>query len=141
MGVDSEFLHRCIRTLEFSHNELGKYGQDEVIYDAFCASCVKEFELTLELSGKLLRKCVGVFYANDRLADNLAFKNVFRTAAKHGLLGIDSVERWIHYRDCRNYSAQEYGENFADEILKLLPAFIDDVKILADIIDRVGNEG
>ena len=59
MGIDTYFIHRCIQTLEFSMNELQKIEHSESLsYDAFQASCVKEFELTLALSGKLLRNAL-----------------------------------------------------------------------------------
>ncbi len=94
----------------------------------------------LELSGKILRKTLGLFYANNKLADKLPFKDVFRYAAKHGLLELDVIERWMQYRDYRNSSAHEYVEQFAESILQILPDFIDDAKTLVDTVERVINE-
>lgn len=58
--------------------------------------------------------------------DRLNFKDIFRYAAKHGLISLEESERWLIYRDHRNDTAHDYGVNFADEILQLLPQFICD---------------
>jgi len=39
------------------------------------------------------------------------------------------------YRYNRNDTAHDYGENFAEETLKLLANFVSDAKMLADIIE------
>ena len=43
-------------------------------------------------------------------------------------------ERWLEYRDHRNSTAHDYGVNFAEETLILLPQFISDATLLAEII-------
>ena len=40
------------------------------------------------------------------------------------------------YRDNRNDTAHDYGEDFAETTLKLLPAFVQDAKALASVIDQ-----
>lgn len=136
MTIDTTFLRRCLRTLEQAVDEVEKYrGTDEFLYDVFRASCVKYFEVVLEQSGKLLRKRLAAYFASNRQADRLAFKDLFRHAAKHGLMETDAVERWLSYRDNRNDTAHDYGEDFAEATLKLLPAFVADAKALADTIE------
>ena len=140
MSIDTVFLRRCIRTLDLTLGEIGKHREtDDFLYDVYRAACVKEFELVLEQSGKLLRKRLAGFFANNRQADRLAFKDLFRHAAKHGLIEADAVERWFAYRDNRNDTAHNYGEDFAEATLKLLPAFIADAKALADMIEAVDD--
>ena len=47
----------CVSALEYAFGEIDALGDvREYIYDIYCAACVKEFELVLEQSGKLLRK-------------------------------------------------------------------------------------
>ena len=136
MRIDTVFLRRCIQALEFALAEAGKRQEaNDFLYDIYRAACVKEFELVLEQSGKLLRKRLAAFFASNRQADRLIFKDLFRHAAKHGLMAPDTVERWMQYRDNRNDTAHNYGEDFAETTLKLLPAFLADAKALADIIE------
>ena len=43
---------------------------------------VKEFEIVLEQSGKLLTKRLRPYFASNRQADKLTFKNAFRHAGR-----------------------------------------------------------
>ena len=117
---------------EFEH--LQQHETGDIAYDIFRAACVKEFELVLEQSGSLLKKRLRPYFASNRQADRLTFKNRFRHAAKHGLISVESCERWLEYRDNRNDTAHQYGEGFAETTLKLLPRFIDDAKEMAQVI-------
>ena len=140
MRIDTIFLRRCIQALEFALAEAGKRQEaNDFLYDIYRAACVKEFELILEQSGKLLRKRLAAFFASNRQADRLVFKDLFRHAAKHGLMAPDTVERWFRYRDNRNDTAHNYGEDFAEATLKLLPAFVGDAKALADMIEAADD--
>ena len=136
MSIDTTFLRRCIGTLELALSKLRGGQTDDFVYDIYRAACVKEFELVLEQSGKLLRKRLAAFFASNRQADRLAFKDLFRHAAKHGLIATDAVERWLLYRDNRNNTAHDYGEGFAETTLKLLPDFIADAKALASVLEE-----
>ena len=141
MSIDTTFLRRCIGALDFAFDELGKQrAGDGVVYDIYRAACVKEFELVLEHSGKLLRKRLTAYFASNRQTDRLTFKDLFRHAAKHGLIEADVAERWLAYRDNRNDTAHDYGEAFAEATLKLLPAFIADAKALAETIEAVPDD-
>ncbi len=137
MNIDTTFLRRCIASLERALEGIQEFGiaRDDVMRDVYRAACVKEFELVLEQSGKLLRKQLRVYFASNRQADRLTFKDLFRHAAHHDLIDCDAVERWLVYRDNRNDTAHDYGKDFAETTLKLLPAFIADAKALAEVIE------
>ena len=140
MNVDTALLRRRIQSLELALGEIGKHQEEnDFLYDVFRAACVKEFELVLDQSGKLLRKRLAVFFASNRQADRLVFKDLFRHAAKHGLMDLGAVERWFQYRDNRNDTARNDGEDFADATLKLLPEFVVDAKALADTIEAADD--
>ena len=113
---------------------------DDISYDIFRACCVKEFELVLEQSGSLLKRRLRPYFASNRQADRLTFKNLFRHAAKHGLISVASCECWLEYRDNRNDTAHQYGEGFAETTLKLLPQFIADAKELAGVITEAEDD-
>ena len=134
MPINTDFLTRCINTLESAFEQLQQYEPSDTFYDIFRAASVKEFEIVLEQSGSLLKKRLRPYFASNREADRLTFKNAFRRAAKHGLISVDVCERWFAYRDNRNDTAHDYGEKFAETTLKLLPDFITDARELAGII-------
>lgn len=140
MRIDTTFLNRCLATLERALQEFGKTPRDAVTYDIYRAACVKEFELVLEQSGKLLRKKVAPWFASNREADRLTFKDLFRHAARHGLIEPGAAERWMRYRDNRNETAHDYGEGFAEATLGLLPRFVVDARALAEVIEADGDD-
>ena len=141
MTIDTTFLRRCIGVLEFATREMDEHAEvDSVGYDLCRAACVKEFELVLEQSGKLLRKRLAPFFASNRQVDRLTFKDVFRHGAKHGLLDVEAVERWFRYRDNRNDTAHNYGVRFAETTLALLPTFVVDARALADVIESATDD-
>lgn len=135
MSINTEFLRRCLDTLEHCLKELEYRDPDEIAYDAYRAACVKEFEIILEQSGKLLRKVLGAYFADNSQADRLVFKDIFRYSSRHGLIDPDACERWLLYRDNRNDTAHGYGKSFAESTIRLLPDFIADAKALADIME------
>ena len=141
MSIDTTFLRRCIASLERAVAELegleGLDDREDVFYDIYRAACVKEFELVLGQTGKLLRERLAAYFASNRQAHRLNFKDLFRHAAKHCLMDCEAVESWLGYRD---NAAQDYGEDFPEATLPLLPAFVDDAKALADMIDDADDD-
>ena len=80
------------------------------------------------------------YFASHRQADRLTFKDVFRHAALHGLIGVEASERWMAYPDNRNDTAHDYGEGFAETTIGLLEQFIPDARELARIIGDATDE-
>ena len=134
MPINTDFLVRCINTLEAAFEQLQQRSSDDTFYDIFRAASVKEFEIVLEQSGSLLKKRLRPYFASNRKIDRLTFRNAFRHAAKHGLISVEACERWMVYRNNRDDSAHDYGEGFAETTLKLLPDFIADARELAAVI-------
>ena len=132
--LNTDHLLQCIKTLESSIERLKAAKPDSLDYEIFRNATVKGFELTLETSGKLLRKALKAFISTPRTVDELTYKDLFRHASKHGLLESAAVERWFLYRDNRNDTAHDYGISFAKTTLKLLPDFLKDAKDLQKIL-------
>ncbi|MFB6307524.1 MAG: nucleotidyltransferase substrate binding protein [Flavobacteriales bacterium] len=124
--IDTSFLERCIDALEKSLKKLEHSEKNSVEYDIYRSACIKEFELILEQSGKLLKKTLKPYFHSSKEADKLTFKDIFRHAAKHSIISTEEAERWLKYRDNRNTTAHDYGSGFAEETLRLMPEFIKD---------------
>ena len=140
MNIDTTFLRDCIAKLErgfhtVKHTDI----RDETRLQLCKAACVKEFEVVLEQSGKLLRKRLAAFFASNRTADSLDFKDLFRHATRHGLIDAETCERWLIYRDNPDGTADLYDEKFAESTIALLPTFIQDAKFLVDVIEQVNH--
>lgn len=139
MTLDTAHLKRCIETLKQSIVFLNKSKPASIEYEIFRNAIVKGYELTLETSGKLLKKTLKPYFANPRDVDELPFKDIFRHASKHGLMTIEDTKRWFIYRDNRNSTAHDYGIGFAEETMKLLPAFVIDAERLKDTLDHANT--
>lgn len=105
--LNTDYFARCIATLSQAFENLNQQPQDSVAYDIYCAACVKEFEIILEQTGKLLKKRLKPYFASSKQVDQLIFKDVFRQAAKHGLITLEEAECWLIYRDNRNDTAHD----------------------------------
>ncbi|MCX6352501.1 MAG: nucleotidyltransferase substrate binding protein [Bacteroidetes bacterium] len=136
MKIDTAFLVRCIQTLDRAMALLKESNPENIDYDMYRSACIKEFEIILEQSGKLLRKALKPYFHSSNAVDQLVFKDVFRNAVLRNMITDEACERWLQYRDNRNSTAHNYGENFAEETLILLPKFIIDATDLARIIQQ-----
>ena len=93
--------------------------------------------MTLEQTGKLLRKKLILYFSAKKKVDTLTFKDLFRYAFKYSLIKDEGcVERWMKYRDNRNNTAHDYGKAFAEETLSLIEDFLKDVKNLKAVIEN-----
>jgi nucleotidyltransferase substrate binding protein (TIGR01987 family) len=140
MILDTTYYERCISTLQKAYTMLKNEESDHIEYDMYRSACVKEFEIILEQSGKLLRKVLSPYFHTSKEVDKLNFKEVFRHAVLRSLINDETGERWLEYRDNRNNTAHDYGVNFAEETLYLLPQFITDALELAEIIKQQAND-
>ncbi|MBK9347452.1 MAG: nucleotidyltransferase substrate binding protein [Burkholderiales bacterium] len=140
MSLNVDHLLRTADTLEQAILKLAEVKPgDEVLYDLFRNAAIKSFELSLETTGKLLRKALKLYGGSPRAVDQLVFNDVLRHAGKHGLLDVAGVERWLAYRANRNTTAHDYGAGFADETLKILPSYLADVRALAAPLQELFN--
>jgi len=83
-----------------------------------------------------LKKKLLPYFSSKKEVDRLTFKDMFRHVSKHSLISEDAVSRWFLYRDNRNNTAHDYGQNFADETLVLIDQFISDVTELMSSINE-----
>lgn len=140
MTLNVEHLLHTADTLEQAIIHLQQTPPEQsVLFDLFRNSAIKSFELSLETTGKLLRKVLKLYTGNPKSVDELVFNELFRQAGKHSLLTLEEVERWITYRTNRNTTAHDYGEHFANQTLVLLPSYLIDLRQLANKIQEVFN--
>jgi nucleotidyltransferase substrate binding protein (TIGR01987 family) len=133
MSLPTEHL---LTTLQALAAALTRYrqaaaGSDPIDEELFRLAIVKGFELSQEICFKLLRRRLrDIVPGSSRLAA-MPVKDVLRLAAHYDLLTLDEVERWFRYRDNRNDTAHDYGEQFAQQTLSLLEAYLPDARALA----------
>ncbi len=140
MNIDTAYLRRCIDTLESMSDALNRSSPEDTVYDMYCNICIEKFELVLEQSGKLLKKRLRPWFASNRQADRLTFRNTFRHAAKYSLIPADACERWLEYRDNRNHTGNDRSEAFEKSTLELLPDLIKDARALATAVEELNDD-
>jgi hypothetical protein len=133
--IETTYLEHCISTLEKSYSLLQKANPAEIDYDMYRSASIKEFEIILEQCGKLLRKCLKPYYHSSQAVDKLYFKEVFKQCVLRSIITPELCERFLEYRDNRNSTSHDYGANFAEETLVLLPNFITDANLIVEAIN------
>ncbi len=136
MELNTEYLSRCIETLEKAYSLIKQTKEGTIDYEMYRNSLVKGFEMTLEQAGKLLRKRLVPYLSSKKAVDALTFKDLFRHAYKYSLINNEEAERWMKYRDNRNNTAHDYGRAFTEETLCLIDDFLRDVKNLKAMIEN-----
>ena len=133
--LDTAYIQKCNTALARAYNLLKKYDEEDIEYEIYRSAVIKEFEIILEQSGKLLKKVLKPYLHTNKAVDKLFFKDIFRQAGLHGLLEIDEVQRWLEYRDNRNATSHDYGEELANETLVLIEQFIGDTSRVIEVIN------
>ena len=90
MSIQTTHLERSLQTLEASLKALTKAPPDSIDFEIYRNAVIKGFELTLEVSGNLLRKALKIYGYSAKEIDTWPYKEVFRHATKHGLLSNDT---------------------------------------------------
>lgn len=137
--IDTTYINKCLDTLISITESLRNLEKDIIEYDIYRAAAVKEFELILEQAGTLLKRALRHYYSSSQKVDSLFFKDVFRRAALHSIITVDEAENWLNYRDERNLTVHNYGEEHAEDILELLDKFIVDTRSLIKKINKVNS--
>ena len=140
MTLNTDHLNRCIQTLRSSLTFYEKAEPESIDQEIFRNAIVKGYELAQETSFKLLKKALREYGHSAKKLDATPIKELLRLSATHSLMTLEEVARWFTYRDNRNNTAHDYGENFAKQTLVLIPSFITDVARLEAILRERYNE-
>lgn len=141
MNLNTDHLKRCIQTLRSSLAFYERAAPESIDQEIFRNAIVKGYELAQETSFKLLKKALRDYGHTAKKLDATVVKDLLRLSATHGLMTLEEVERWFAYRDNRNNTAHDYGENFAKETLSLIPNFITDAARLEAVLRERFSEG
>jgi len=91
-------------------------------------SSIQRFEYVFEFSHKILRKYLSWHIPMPQVkVSELSFAELVRTANEHGLF-TESYEIWSNYRKMRNITSHTYNEDAAEQVLEIIPAFLEEVK-------------
>ncbi len=133
--LDLSNIKNAIATLEEAINY---YNTDveQPIKNMYADSCIQRFEYTYELSWKIMKKYLKLFF--NKTEQELTIKNIFRYMEGYEL--IKDWTKWVEYNDARNNTSHEYNLNKAQFVLTVLQTFLDDVKNFIICLEKSINE-
>ncbi len=133
--LDLSNIKNAIATFEEAINY---YNTDveQPIKNMYADSCIQRFEYTYELSWKIMKKYLKLFF--NKTEQELTIKNIFRYMEGYGL--IKDWTKWVEYNDARNNTSHEYNLNKAQFVLTVLQTFLDDVKNFIICLEKSINE-
>lgn len=138
--LNTDHLARCRQTLDSSLTMYRQAAAGSIEQEVFRNAIVKGYELTQETAFKLLKKALKAFGHGGKKLEATPVKDILRLAAVHDLMTLPEVERWFAYRDNRNNTAHDYGKDFVEQTLVLIPDFLVDVGRLAQVLeDKLGK--
>lgn len=127
MALDFSSLVRAIERLNEGLVRYSRDRGDEQIRDGL----IQRFEFTYDLGHKMLRRTLEATSANPEEVDRMSFPELIRTANEKGLLASD-WPHWRTWREMRNITSHTYDEAKAIQVVKGIPAFLDEVRVLLD---------
>ena len=133
--LDLTNIKNAVATLEEAINY---YNTDveQPIKNMYADSCIQRFEYTYELSWKIMKKYLKLFF--NKTEQELTIKNIFRYTQGYGL--IQDWTKWVEYNDARNNTLHEYNLNKTQFVLMILQAFLKDVKSFIICLEQSINE-
>lgn len=131
MTLDISPLDKAIARLEEALDVYGRDTSQALIRDGL----VQRFAFTYEISHRLLKRYLeetsptpGQFY-------EMTFQDLIRTGSEEGLL-LHAWPVWRTYRDMRAKTSHTYDEKVALEVVKGIPAFLDEARHLRSELAR-----
>ena len=96
---------------------------------------IQRYEFTYEISHKMLKRHLEMTSANPEAFDALPFADLIRTANEQSLLKSD-WSAWKVFQEMRAKTSHTYDEDIAQTVVKIIPAFIDEIEFLVRQFDQ-----
>ena len=133
VGLDIEALRRAEKSLKKSYDIYLNGNDDIEMCNIYADSCVKRFEYTFETAWKTMKKYFKLQYSKKE--EELTMNNIFRFMESYGF-----AESWLkskeYYRQ-RNNTSHEYNIEKSQELLNIIPKFLEDVEYLIKKWDSI----
>jgi len=127
--LDLTVYEKAIKSLE-EIVKIYETNREENMCDIFRDSLIQRFEYTFELSHKILRRYIAwhIPMPDNEVAE-LSFSEIIRIANEKGLLQQPKY-RWELFRKMRNLTSHTYDEKLADDVISVIPQFLEEVQRL-----------
>ncbi len=125
MKLDLTSFEKAINSLILILQRYQNDNYDIDIRDAV----IQRFEYTYSLAIKVMIRFLKIQMPDTE--HDLTFNEIIRNSNKYGLLQNDIVT-WTQYRQKRNLTSHTYDETIANDVLKIIPEFIEESKFLLE---------
>lgn len=130
MTLDFTSLDKALAMLEHGLARALPAPGDEELRDA----CIQRFELSFELSWKMLKRKLTELVPVAENIDGLSYRGLIRPGAEYGI--IQNVDAWLVYREKRNITSHTYNADKAAEVFAVIPKFLQDARALSAALHR-----
>ena len=96
---------------------------------------IQRYEFTYEISHKMLKRHLEMTSANPDAFDAMPFADLIRTGNKQSLLKSDWTG-WKVFREMRAKTSHTYDEDVAQTVVKVIPAFVEEIEFLVRQLDQ-----
>ncbi len=96
---------------------------------------IQRFELTYELSHRMLRRYLRLIAASPDIHGQMPFQDLIRTANEQGMLRGD-WPAWRRYRDMRARTSHTYAATIAAQVVAGIPDFLAEATFLLDQLQQ-----
>ena len=131
MPLELDPLKRSIQSLTdllaVSEDEALMAQFSEVTRNGIRAGVIQNFEVTFELSWKLIKRWLNIQIA-PAVADGVTRRELFRLAAQNGLIA--DVDQWMAHNEARNATSHTYDEKKAALVYRASREFAHDARRL-----------
>ena len=136
MPLELDSIRNSIRALTdllmVSENEARMEELSEVERNGIRAGVIQHFQVTYELSWKLMARWLNAFVGNG-VGDGLSRRQLFRLAAGHLL--IPDVDLWMQHHEARNATSHIYNEEKAMLVYGVTREFAHDAQRLLQALE------
>lgn len=137
--VQSFALEKALETLGISIKTAKTWiehpDSTEALKNTLKAGVIQHFELSYELSWKLLKRQLEQEVPTPAIVDSWSFQELIREGFERHL--ITDASRWLEYRHMRNLTSHTYNQSKADQVYKSAIAFYQDaLQLLKSIQSR-----
>ena len=136
MPLELEHLRDSVQALadlaEASENSERMALLNEVERNGIRAGVIQNFEVTYELSRRLLMRWLEVNRGSDAI-DRLTARDVYRVAVESGLIA--DAELWFSYHQSRNATSHTYDRGEAERVYRAALSFVHDAHLLLETLE------
>ena len=123
-------------TLAVTEDEERMAQYDAVLREGMQAGAIKQFEITYELSWKLMKRWLNT-NVTPGIADGVTMRQLFRLAAENRLIA--DVDVWMSHHEARNKTVHMYDSDIAASVYRAAMEFVHDARRLLEALeDRNG---